>query len=213
MNHLQVDPNMTSNFNAAVLLAHHDILILWTRSLRIASEKKHRKYGNDDWPWSHSSMIQLTVVTVEAAPRPQQDGLCYDNFVVEQKNFNGAPGLAPDKVHVRSEAHLHTRSCLVVNYCAKTGFYLISRASSTAAAWGKIFEVACLSVCLGTLTTSKNLFKRQSSLIFYNHLRCFFGVKDYAFLAQMEAGSSAEMIFDFLIEARHPCGTTSTTAS
>jgi len=70
--------------------------------------------------------------------------LCYDNFVVEQKNFNGAPGLAPDKVHVRSEAHLHTRSCLVVNYCAKTGFYLISRASSTAAAWGKIFEVACL---------------------------------------------------------------------
>lgn len=69
------------------------------------------------------------------------------------------------------------------------------------------------SVCLGTLTTSKNLFKRQSSLIFYHHLLCFFGVKDYAFLAQMEAGSSAEMIFDFLIEARHPCGTTSTTAS
>jgi len=94
------------------------------------------------------------------------DGLCYDNFVVEQKNYNGAPGLAPDKVHVRSEAHLHTRSCLVVNYCATTGFYLISRASSTA---------------------------------------------DYAFLAQMEAGSSAEMVFDFLIEARHPCGTTSTT--
>lgn len=56
---------MTSNFSAAVLLAHHDILILWTRSLRIASERKHRKYGNDDWPSSHSSMIQLTVVTVE----------------------------------------------------------------------------------------------------------------------------------------------------
>ena len=29
------------------------------------------------------------------------------------------------------------------------------------------------SVCLGTLITSKNLFKRQSSLIFYNHLLCF----------------------------------------
>ncbi|CAJ1343610.1 unnamed protein product [Effrenium voratum] len=60
------------------------------------------------------------------------DGLCYTNFVVEQKNFNGAPGLAPDKVHVRSEAHLHTRACLVVSYCAKTGFYLLTRPSSTA---------------------------------------------------------------------------------
>ncbi|CAJ1398031.1 unnamed protein product [Effrenium voratum] len=93
------------------------------------------------------------------------DGLCYNNFVVEQKNFNGAPGLAPDKVHVRSEAHLHTRACLVVSYCAKTGFYLVTRPSSSA---------------------------------------------DYAFEAQMDS-ASAEKVFDFLIEARHPCGTTTTT--
>ncbi|CAJ1442810.1 unnamed protein product [Effrenium voratum] len=91
------------------------------------------------------------------------DGLCYTNFVVEQKNFNGAPGLAPDKVHVRSEAHLHTRACLVVSYCAKTGFYLLTRPSSTA---------------------------------------------DYAFAAQMDS-SSAEKVFDFLIEARN-LGTSNT---
>ena len=90
------------------------------------------------------------------------DGLCYANFVVEQKNYNGAPGLAPDKVHVRSEAHLHTRACLVVSYCGKTGFYLLQRPSSTA---------------------------------------------DYSFAAQMDS-SSAEQVFDFLIEARHPCATT-----
>lgn len=73
-----------------------------------------------------SSAVEATVTGV------LMDGLCYDNFVVEQKNINGAPGLAPDKVHVRSEAHLHTRSCLVVSYCAKTGFYLLQRPSSTA---------------------------------------------------------------------------------
>ncbi len=50
-------------------------------------------------------------------------------------------------------------------------------------------------------------------LWFSTIISCPIRVKDYAFLAQMEAGSSAEMIFDFLIEARHPCGTTSTTDS
>ena len=92
------------------------------------------------------------------------DGLCYDNFVVDQKNFNGAPGLAPDKVHVRSEAHFHTRACLVVSYCATTGFYLLDRPSSSA---------------------------------------------DYTYAAQMDS-ESAEKVFDFLIDARHPCGTTTT---
>ncbi|CAE7251601.1 unnamed protein product [Symbiodinium natans] len=61
------------------------------------------------------------------------DGLCYNNFVVEQKNFNGAPGWAPDKVHVRSEAHLHTRACLVVDYCATTGFYLLQHSGDPGA--------------------------------------------------------------------------------
>lgn len=93
------------------------------------------------------------------------DGLCYQNFVVDQKNYNGGAGLAPDKVHVRSEAHLHTRACLVVSYCAKTGFYLLQRPSSTA---------------------------------------------DYSYAAQMDS-QAAEKVFDFLIDARHPCGTTSTT--
>ncbi|CAK9027626.1 unnamed protein product [Durusdinium trenchii] len=92
------------------------------------------------------------------------DGLCYRNFVVEQKNFNGQPGWAPDKVHVRSEAHLHTRACLVVNYCAKTGFYLLRPTTG-----------------------------------------------DYAYEAQMEEGTSAEKVFDFLIEARHSSCTTTTT--
>ena len=97
------------------------------------------------------------------------DGLCHDNFVVEQKNFNGAPGLAPDKVHVRSEAHLHTRACLVVDYCAATGFYLLQHSGSP-----------------GALTYSK--------------------------LARTEKGSEgAEKVFDWLMEARHPCGTTTTT--
>ena len=95
------------------------------------------------------------------------DGLCYTNFVVEQKNFNGAPGLAPDKVHVRSEAHLHTRACLVVDYCAKTGFYLLQHSGEA-----------------GALTYTK--------------------------LAQVEQGSGAEQVYDWLIEARHPCGTTTT---
>eukprot|EP00418_Pyrodinium_bahamense_P091520 CAMPEP_0179043950 /NCGR_PEP_ID=MMETSP0796-20121207/17423_1 /TAXON_ID=73915 /ORGANISM="Pyrodinium bahamense, Strain pbaha01" /LENGTH=56 /DNA_ID=CAMNT_0020740335 /DNA_START=464 /DNA_END=634 /DNA_ORIENTATION=- len=47
------------------------------------------------------------------------DDLCYSNFIVEQKDHNGAPGLAPDKVHVRTEAQLHTRSCLLVSYCSR----------------------------------------------------------------------------------------------
>lgn len=108
-----------------------------------------------------SSAVEATVTGV------LMDGLCYDNFVVEQKNYNGAPGLAPDKVHVRSEAHLHTRSCLVVSYCAKTGFYLLQRSSSTA---------------------------------------------DYAYAAQMDS-DAAEKVFDFLVEARHPCASSPTTTS
>ncbi|CAE7241983.1 unnamed protein product [Symbiodinium pilosum] len=59
------------------------------------------------------------------------DGTCYDNFIVKQLAINGNPktaGLAPDLVHVRSEAHLHTRACLVVNYCSGTGFYLLQSA-------------------------------------------------------------------------------------
>ena len=40
------------------------------------------------------------------------DGLCYDNFVVDQKNYNGAPGLAPDKV--RGESLKTTNICKTV---------------------------------------------------------------------------------------------------
>lgn len=57
------------------------------------------------------------------------DGLCYNNFVVEQKNFNGEPGLAPDGVHLRTSMPLHTRACLLASFCAKTGFYLVDKGS------------------------------------------------------------------------------------
>jgi len=57
------------------------------------------------------------------------DGLCYNNFIVEQKDFNGAPGLAPDGVHLRTSMPFHTRACLLVKYCAKTGFYLVDKGS------------------------------------------------------------------------------------
>ena len=121
-----------------------------------AMAKKPRSFAG--CTFNENTGVEATVTGV------LMDGLCYDNFVVEQKNYNGAPGLAPDKVHVRSEAHLHTRACLVVSYCATTGFYLLDRPSSST---------------------------------------------DYTYAAQMDS-ESAEKVFDFLIDARHPCGTTTT---
>lgn len=61
------------------------------------------------------------------------DGTCYNNFIVEQKNFNGAPGLTPDQVYVRTESELHTRACLLVSYCSSSGFHLVERAAAGSA--------------------------------------------------------------------------------
>jgi len=128
-----------------------------------AKAKKPSSFAGCTFDSSSASAVTMVGVLM--------DGLCHDNFVVEQKNFNGAPGLAPDKVHVRSEAHLHTRACLVVDYCAATGFYLLQHSGSP-----------------GALTYSK--------------------------LARTEKGSEgAEKVFDWLMEARHPCGTTTTTTT
>ena len=126
-----------------------------------ARAKKPSTFAGCTFDSSNASEASVTGVLM--------DGLCYDNFVVQQKNINGAPGLAPDKVHVRSEAHLHTRACLVVDYCARTGFYLLQHSGEPEA-----------------LTHTK--------------------------LARMEAGSGAEQVYDWMVEARHPCGTTTTVA-
>jgi len=53
------------------------------------------------------------------------DRLCYQNFVMQQLDYNGAPGFTPDQIHVKTELEFHTRSCLLVNYCARTGFSLL----------------------------------------------------------------------------------------
>ena len=55
------------------------------------------------------------------------DTLCYENFLVKQEAFNGAPGTAPDKVYLRDNLPQHTRACLLVDYCAKTGYTLVHK--------------------------------------------------------------------------------------
>jgi len=45
--------------------------------------------------------------------------------------MNGAPGSSPDKVYLRTSMPKHTRACLMVDYCAITGYTLVQESNSS----------------------------------------------------------------------------------
>jgi len=89
----------------------------------IAASSSFRPAAFEGCTFDESSGVEATVEGII------MDGLCHNNFIVNQFAFNGAPGLAPDKVYVRTMADLHTRACLIVKYCSKTGYYLVAKPS------------------------------------------------------------------------------------